>query len=94
MSIKTLAAIVSTLSLGSLATGCVTPSGSAIPSTEKGTQGSCSATGGEASCSGKATPKGGEASCGEGSCNGAQKAATPEKGSHGGCGESSCAGGK
>ena len=81
MNIKALAAIVGTLSLGALATGCVTPTGSAAPSTEKGAQGSCSATGGEASC-------------GEGSCSGAQKAATPEKGSQGGCGASGCAGGK
>ncbi|QRK05071.1 hypothetical protein JQX13_33360 [Archangium violaceum] len=94
MNTKALATIIGTLSLGSLAAGCATASGSAAPRTEKGAQGSCSTTSGEVSCSGKATQKGGEASCGEGSCSGAQKAATPEKGSLGGCGENSCAGGR
>ncbi|MFE8600491.1 hypothetical protein KYC5002_33640 [Archangium violaceum] len=97
MNVKTLAAIVGTLSLGSLATGCATTHRSAEPGTEKGTQGAESTKGGEASCgegtcSGKATQKGGESSCGEGTCSGNQKAATPEKGTQAACGESGCAG--
>ncbi|OJH42033.1 hypothetical protein [Cystobacter ferrugineus] len=99
MNVKTLAALVGTLSLGSLAAGCATTHRSAEPGTEKGTQGAGSTRGGEASCgegtcSGKATQKGGEASCGEGTCGGDQKAAAPEKGSHASCGESGCGGGR
>lgn len=99
MNVKTLAAIVGTLSLGSLAAGCATTPRSAEPGTEKGTPGGESPRGGEASCgvgtcSGEATQKGGEAACGVGTCSGPQKTATPEKGTHASCGESGCGGGR
>lgn len=98
MNVKTLATIVGTLSLGSLATGCATTHPPAQSSTEKGTQGSCSGRGVESSCSGK----GAESSCSgkasqktdNDSQDGDRKAAAPEKGSQGACGENGCAGGR
>ncbi len=87
MNVKTLAAIVGTLSLSALATGCAsTKSAEAQPATaEKGAEGSCGA---------KAT----EAKGAEGGCSGqkqeAAPAATPEKGAEGSCGAGSCGGAK
>jgi uncharacterized low-complexity protein len=82
MNVKTLAALVGTLSLGSLVTGCATTS-AAAPTAEKGAQGSCGAS------------KGGEASCGatktqEGQPSGDKASATPEKGGAAGCGAAGC----
>jgi hypothetical protein len=72
MNVKTLAAIVGTLSLSALATGCAsTKSAEAQPATaEKGAEGSCGAKatdgkGAEGSC--------GAGSCGSGSCGGTKK---------------------
>ncbi|WP_257448218.1 hypothetical protein [Archangium lipolyticum] len=76
MNVKTLAALVGTLSLGSLVTGCATTS-SAAPTAEKGAQGSCGASKSqEAQPSGdtKATStpeKGGNAGCGAAGCGAA-----------------------
>ncbi|HZI14894.1 MAG TPA: hypothetical protein VE153_31280 [Myxococcus sp.] len=83
MNVKALAAVVGTLSLASLATGCAsTKSAEAQPATaEKGAEGSCGA---------KAT----EAKGAEASCNSAAPAATPEKGAEGSCGNGSCGGKK
>ncbi|PTL82609.1 hypothetical protein [Vitiosangium sp. GDMCC 1.1324] len=78
MNVKTMAAIVGTLSLGSLATGCATAKPAAATSEAKGTEASCKGgaeatqeKGGEAKCSGKA-------------------ASTSEKGSEHGCGKDGC----
>lgn len=89
MNVKTLAALVGTLSLGSLATGCATTSTSAA-TMEKGAEGSCGAKGAEASCN---AAKGAEASCkaakgAEASCKAA--ATEEDKGGHAGCGASGC----
>jgi len=84
MNIKTMAAIVGTLSLGTLATGCATAKPAAAASEEKGSEASCKGTsattqekGAEAQCGGqKATTteeKGGEHKCGAGGCGGATK---------------------
>jgi hypothetical protein len=80
MNVKAFAAIVGTLSLGALATGCA---GNKASSTEtQGAQASCSgdkaATGAQASCSGeKAAPteaKGEQGSCkAQGGCNAEKK---------------------
>lgn len=82
MNVKTLATLVGTLSLGSLAAGCATSS-SAAPTLEKSAQGSCGSA------------KGGETGCGaekQGETSGDTKAtATPEKGGHSGCGAAGCA---
>jgi uncharacterized low-complexity protein len=72
MNVKTLAALVGTLSLGSLATGCATTSSAAAP-TEKGLQDSSGATkpqeGQPSNDAASATPeKGGNAGCGAGGC--------------------------
>ena len=68
MNIKTMAAIVGTLSLGTLATGCATAKPAAAASEEKGA---------EAQCSGQKAAtteeKGGEHKCGAGGCGGATK---------------------
>jgi uncharacterized low-complexity protein len=83
MNVKALAAVVGTLSLASLATGCAsTKSAEAQPATaEKGAEGSCGAAkGAEASCSGQKQE--------------AAPAATPEKGAEGSCGNGSCSGKK
>ncbi len=82
MNVKALAAVVGTLSLASLATGCAsTKAAEAQPATaEKGAEGSCGAAkGAEASCSAKQE---------------AAPAATPEKGAEGSCGNGSCSGKK
>ncbi|HEX8705703.1 MAG TPA: hypothetical protein VF815_43110 [Myxococcaceae bacterium] len=79
MNVKAFAAIVGTLSLGALATGCASnkaAEGSATTETQ-GAQASCggdkAATGAAASCAGdKAAPteqKGEAGSCGAGSCS-------------------------
>ncbi len=77
MNIKTLAAVVGTLSLGSLATGCATAKSAdaGAASTEKGAQASCNAAAtpekaGEASCNAAkpAAPKGSQMSCGSNGC--------------------------
>jgi uncharacterized low-complexity protein len=85
MNVKALAAIVGTLSLGALATGCASSKAAENPSgtTEaaaKGTEGSCNGA--------KATDEKGT----EGSCNGAK--ATEAKGTEGGCGAGGCGGKK
>ena len=87
MNVKALAAVVGTLSLASLATGCAsTKSAEAQPATaEKGAEGSCGAKATEA--------KGAEADCG-GQKQEAAPAATPEKGAEGSCGNGSCGGKK
>lgn len=84
MNIKTLAAVVGTLSLASLATGCATTKAAdAGTSSEKGAQASCKGMpaanstdkGSQASCKGSpaATPeKAGNQSCGTHGCNGAK----------------------
>jgi hypothetical protein len=84
MNIKTMAAIVGTLSLGSLATGCASTK-SAAPATntatsEKGAEGSCG------SKAGASTEKGAEGSCGS------KAATTTEKGGQSGCGANGCGG--
>jgi uncharacterized low-complexity protein len=87
MNVKTLAALVGTLSLSALATGCAsTKSAEAQPATaEKGAEGSCGAKPAEA--------KGAEGGCG-GQKQEAAPAATPEKGAEGSCGSGSCGGAK
>ncbi|MDY7229743.1 hypothetical protein [Hyalangium rubrum] len=82
MNVKALAAIVGTLSLGALATGCASNK-AATTDAEKGAQASCGAKEGAAT-----DAKGAEGSCG------AKPAATPEKGEQGSCGEGSCGGKK
>jgi len=82
MNVKTLAAIVGTLSLSALATGCATskPAEAQPATAEKGAEGSCGA---------KAT----EAKGAEGGAEQKQEAApaaTPEKGAEGSCGAGSC----
>ncbi|MCP3143761.1 hypothetical protein [Pyxidicoccus xibeiensis] len=86
MNVKALAAIVGTLSLASLATGCASTK-SAEASAEKGA---------EAGCSGQkaAEEKGAEAGCSGQKQEGAAPAATPEKGAEGSCGAGSCSGKK
>ncbi|WP_163998454.1 hypothetical protein [Pyxidicoccus caerfyrddinensis] len=88
MNVKTLAAIVGTLSLSALATGCAsTKSAEAQPATaEKGAEGSCGAKATEA--------KGAEGGCSGQKQEGAAPAATPEKGAEGSCGAGSCSGSK
>ena len=86
MNVKTLAAIVGTLSLGALATGCATTKPATAAATEeKGAEAACkgdaaAATpekGAESACkTDKATTtqeKGSEMSCGAGGCGGAPK---------------------
>jgi uncharacterized low-complexity protein len=84
MNIKTMAAIVGTLSLGTLATGCATAKPAAAASEEKGSEASCKGTaapsqekGGEAQCGGQKAgtteEKGGEHKCGANGCGGATK---------------------
>lgn len=78
MNIKTMATIVGTLSLGTLATGCATAK-PAASTMEKGS---------EASCKGNAAAsqeKGGEAQC-----SGQKAATTGEKGGEHGCGAAGC----
>ena len=79
MNVKAFAAIVGTLSLGALATGCASNKAAEGSTTEtQGAQASCggdkAATGTQASCAGdKAAPtqqKGEAGSCGAGSCQG------------------------
>ncbi|QRK05116.1 hypothetical protein JQX13_33610 [Archangium violaceum] len=79
MNIKTMAAIVGTLSLGALATGCATAKPATAATEEKGS---------EASCKGDAAAtqeKGGEAQCG-----GDKASSTSEKGSEHACGKDGC----
>ena len=81
MNAKTLATLVGTLTLGSLATGCATTS-TAAPTLEKGAQGSCAAAkGAEASCA---------AAKSAGTSGDTQATATPEKETHAGCGAAGC----
>lgn len=77
MNIKTLAAVVGTLSLASLATGCATTkTADTSASAEKGSQASCKGMatpekGEQASCKGTATQeKAGDHSCGQNGCKG------------------------
>jgi uncharacterized low-complexity protein len=81
MNVKALAAIVGTLSLGALATGCASnksAEGQATSSEAKPAEGGCKAAGSEAKpneggCKASATEaKPAEGSCGQGSC-GAKK---------------------
>ncbi len=83
MNVKTLAAIVGTLSLSALATGCASnKSAEAQPATaEKGAEGSCGA---------KATEATGAEGSGSDQKQEAAPAATPEKGAEGSCGAGSC----
>jgi uncharacterized low-complexity protein len=75
MNIKTMAAIVGTLSLGTLATGCATSKAAAPEQT--GTAAASQEKGGEAQCSGQKAAtteeKGGEHKCGANGCGGATK---------------------
>lgn len=84
MNVKALAALVGTLSLGALATGCASskaaenPSGETTEAAAKGSEAACKgdaaatdAKGSEGSC-GAAKEKGDEAACGAGGC-GAKK---------------------
>lgn len=98
MNVKALAAIVGTLSLGALATGCASNKASeGTTSTDAATKGT------ESSCKGSAAQKGTESSCkgtsaapkgNESSCKGSSAAPTPEKGTEGKCGANSCHGSK
>ncbi|MBZ4398875.1 hypothetical protein OWM54_34805 [Myxococcus sp. MISCRS1] len=85
MNAKALAAIVGTLSLASLATGCAsTKSAEAQPAAaEKGAEGSCGAQKAEGD-------KGAEAGCGAQKTDGTTPAATPEKGTEHACGAGGC----
>ncbi|GMU00132.1 hypothetical protein KH5H1_42510 [Corallococcus caeni] len=88
MNVKALAAVVGTLSLSALATGCASNKAS------EGTMHSASSEkAAEANCSNaKAT----DAKGAEGSCSNkpaAAPAATPEKGAEGSCGAGSCGSG-
>jgi uncharacterized low-complexity protein len=72
MNVKALAAIVGTLSLGALVTGCASTKAAEGSSTEaKGAESSCQGEGaekaGEAAC--KTEAKGAEGACGEGGCS-------------------------
>ena len=83
MNVKTLAAVVGTLSLGALVTGCKTSSAASEPApaaatTDKGASGSC----GAGSCSG-ADKKAGSGA-----------ASTPDKGAGHSCSNGSCSGKK
>jgi uncharacterized low-complexity protein len=83
MNVKAMAAIVGTLSLGALATGCATAKPATAAATEeKGSERACKTTeaaatsekGAEQSCQTKAqttTEKGSEMSCGANGCGGA-----------------------
>jgi uncharacterized low-complexity protein len=85
MNVKAMAAIVGTLSLGALATGCATTKPAAAASEEKGSESSCKGTsatgteekGSESSCKGTSATsteeKGGQMSCGANGCGGAPK---------------------
>lgn len=80
MNVKALAAIVGTLSLGALATGCA--SNKAAEGTPATTEGAATDTKGtEAACKGGTEAKGTEAAC---------KGATEAKGTNASCGEGSC----
>ncbi|MCY1079974.1 hypothetical protein [Archangium lansingense] len=83
MNIKTMAAIVGTLSLGTLATGCATAKPAAAATEEKGSENSCK---GDAAAT---KEKGGEAQCG-----GQKAGTTEEKGGEHKCGASGCGGAK
>jgi hypothetical protein len=85
MNIKALAAIVGTLSLGALATGCATNK------TAEGS-GEAAAKGAEGGCKGGTEAKGAEGGCKgtEGGCKGGTEA----KGTEGGCGANGCKGTK
>ena len=92
MNVKALAAIVGTLSLGALATGCASSKAAENPSgttdataTEAAPAGSTEAKGTEGSCKGATDAKGTEGSC---------KGATEAKGTEGGCGAGGCGGKK
>jgi len=63
MNVKTLAALVGTLSLGALATGCATAKSSAGTTTEKGNESACQTDTGAPS-----RERGGEHACGNGQC--------------------------
>jgi uncharacterized low-complexity protein len=85
MNVKTLAAIVGTLSLGTLATGCATAKPATAATTEeKGSEASCKGDaagtteekGSEAACKTEAAStqeKSGEHSCGAGGCGAPKK---------------------
>ncbi|WNG35780.1 hypothetical protein F0U60_20385 [Archangium minus] len=79
MNIKTMAAIVGTLSLGALATGCAGTKSATAPTEQTGSE---AASTGDAA----ATPeKGGEAQC-----SGEKASSTSEKGSEHACGKDGC----
>lgn len=80
MNVKTLAAIVGTLSLGTLATGCATAKPATAATTEeKGSEASCKSEGAATT-----EEKGTEAACK------AEAASTPEKGGQHACGAGGC----
>lgn len=80
MNVKTLAAIVGTLSLGALATGCATTKAGATTD-EKAADHGCKTN------AAATTDKGGQAQCG-----GQKAASTSEKGEQHGCGAAGCGG--
>lgn len=80
MNVKALAAIVGTLSLGALATGCASSKAAEVPAGSE-----VEAKGAEGGCKGASEAKGAEGGC---------KGATEAKGSEGGCGAGSCGGTK
>jgi uncharacterized low-complexity protein len=82
MNVKAMAAIVGTLSLGALATGCATAKPAAAASEEKGSESACK---GDAAA---ATPEKGA----EQSCKSDKAQTTTEKGSEHSCGASGCGG--
>lgn len=78
MNVKALAAIVGTLSLGALATGCASNKASeGSEASAKGSEAACkseaAAKGSEAACKAEAQQKGAEGACGEKSCAGEKK---------------------
>ena len=81
MNVKAFAAIVGTLSLGALATGCASNKAAEGSTTE--------ASGAQASCGGDKAATGTQAAC-----SGEKAAPTEQKGEAGSCGGASCSGKK
>jgi uncharacterized low-complexity protein len=86
MNVKALAAIVGTLSLGALATGCASSKAAENPS------GTTEATATDANTAGTTEAKGADGQCGAAKEKGAdgQCGAAKEKGAEGSCGAGSC----
>ena len=73
MNVKAMAALVGTLSLGALATGCATTKSAAATEEKSGEAAASTEKGAEQSCKGDAaatTEKGAEHSCGANGCGG------------------------